>query len=438
MPTYYVDDGGNATDPYDTWAKAATSLSALDDAKSLASGDIVYIGHNHVCPFTHSASRTIAGPTSGAPCVIISATQGSDPPTYQKSSTDQVDTSEGAYSITLDGSFALYGVRIKSGANVLLAADADETSYARDCTFAVGANGIVSTGDNYGRHLLFDCHVDLTADGTTNRSGAIIGTGFTNVYIDGLTFTNPGYRTGIVISSDQASSLHVSGVNCTGMQNLCELVGSSASSDGRISNCLLVSGQGVLAFSPTRGMRSFYIINCGTADAPQAMTHQGFGGETVSTGAIYRSSGATVETINVGWLITTLESCSEYGPYYTPWMVGACDAGSRTFDVFITNDTADFTDAQAWLEVEYLTTSDSPLSATARDQRATITTTAVAQTDDTSSTWNGTGPAFTYKQKLSVTVTVGEAGQYRARVAVGVASIAGSRNFYIDPKVTVT
>jgi hypothetical protein len=72
------------------------------------------------------------------------------------------------------------------------------------------------------------------------------------------------------------------------------------------------------------------------------------------------------------------------------------------------------------------------------DQRATITTTAAAQDDDTTSTWVGTGPSFTYKQKLSVTATVAEEGQYRARVCVGVASIASSRYFYIDPKVTVS
>ena len=69
----------------------------------------------------------------------------------------------------------------------------------------------------------------------------------------------------------------------------------------------------------------------------------------------------------------------------------------------------------------------------ASDQRATITTTAVAQTDDTTSTWVGSGPAYTYKQKLSTTVTIGEVGQIRARVVTGVASIASSRNFYIDP-----
>jgi hypothetical protein len=41
-------------------------------------------------------------------------------------------------------------------------------------------------------------------------------------------------------------------------------------------------------------------------------------------------------------------------------------------------------------------------------------------------------------QSLAVTETVGETGQYRARVAVSVASIAASRYFYIDPKIIVS
>jgi hypothetical protein len=91
-----------------------------------------------------------------------------------------------------------------------------------------------------------------------------------------------------------------------------------------------------------------------------------------------------------------------------------------------------------WLEIEYLKDADEAQWTLATDQRTTVTTTAVAQTDDTTSTWNGTGPSFTYKQSLAVTATIGETGQYRARVAVGMTSVASSRNFYVDPKVTVS
>ena len=78
MTVYYVDDGGSNTAPYDTWAKAAPDIRALDTAVAFASGDIVYFGHDSVDSGV-GASFTITLPTSGPPTYFISATQGSDP-----------------------------------------------------------------------------------------------------------------------------------------------------------------------------------------------------------------------------------------------------------------------------------------------------------------------------------------------------------------------
>jgi hypothetical protein len=182
---------------------------------------------------------------------------------------------------------------------------------------------------------------------------------------------------------------------------------------------------------------AFY--NVGSADAPVQLYWNEGEGAVISSSSIYRTGGATVEGDACSWLITTTANCGEGAPFYTPWVYGTVDStGSKTFTLYITNDTADFTDAECWLEVEYLKDADEALWTLATDQRATITTTAAAQTDDTTSTWNGTGPDFTYMQSLAVTATIGETGQYRARVAVGVASIAGSRYAYLDPKITVT
>jgi hypothetical protein len=179
-------------------------------------------------------------------------------------------------------------------------------------------------------------------------------------------------------------------------------------------------------------------INVGPSDAPTSLIERVYQADLVSTTAIYRTGGAAPEGDATAWLITTESTNSEAAPYHLPWMYGTVEAGSKTFTVHITNDTADLTDAEAWLEVQYLGTSDSPLSTLASDQRASPTATAAAQTDDTTSTWNGTGPSFTYKQKLAVTATVGEAGQYRARVVIGKASVASSSYLYVDPKVVIS
>jgi hypothetical protein len=442
MPTYYVDDGGSATDPYDTWAKAATSLSQLDDAKSLASGDIVYIGHDHVCQYVHAANRTITGPTSGLPCVIISATQGSNPPTYQASTTNQIDTSEGAYNITFDGCFSLYGVRIKSGQQIIAGPDSNETCLFVNCTFAPGANNYVGFGGFGGQNRAINCTYDLTADGTTVRTGHFIGDGGQGSLCEiiGGTVTNPGYRTGVLVFCSQPNKFELSGFDFSGFNNGTTPAIASSSNVGKLvfANCL-TAATWLPVQSSARNSLEVLFHNCGSADAATGLLHYTRNGDASSSAAIYRAGGASVEGEATAWLITTQSGCNTYEPYKSPYIYGLVSStGSKTFDLYITNDTADFDDSQVWLEVEYLGTADEAQWSLASDQRADITTTAATQTDDTSSTWNGSGPAFTYKQKLSVTATVNETGQYRARVCVGVASIASSRYFYVDPKVTVS
>lgn len=182
----------------------------------------------------------------------------------------------------------------------------------------------------------------------------------------------------------------------------------------------------------------FEVYGCGSADAPTQVAIRDAFGDLASTTSIARSGGATPSGTSVAWLITTTASCAEGAPFFSPWIYGNIETtGSKTFDLYITNDTGDFTDAEVWLEVEYKGTSGQGLWARASDQR-TITTTAAAQTDDVTSSWSGSGPAYTYKQKLSVSATVNQTGLYRARVCVGLASIASGRNFYVDPEVTVS
>lgn len=439
MTVYYVDDGGDGTTE-SSWATADTSINALDTEYALASGDIVYFGHDMQCQATNTGNLTLVGPTSGGPTFFISATQGSSPPTYAKSSTNQIDTSEGAYAILFDGSFALYGIKIKVGSAVSILTDHDEVFYAEEFTIALPADGYISLGA--WSQSFKNLSVDLSSDGTTTRTAAVLqfGTAIRRLEISGLTFTNAGYRTGTVFNYNGQPDLAISGADFSGFTNAtaCELLPGVCMFRGYITNCLTAATWTPFSSGTPYEGHDLMFTNVGPADAPTYLYHKTTRGETLSSSAIYRTGGATVESDPCAWLITTSASCSEGGTHSTPWLYGAvATTGSKTFDVYITNDTADFSDAEVWIEVEYLATADEAQTALVSDHR-TITTTAAAQTDDTTSTWNGSGPSFTYKQKLSVTATVNETGMYRARVCVGLASIASSRYFYIDPKVTVS
>jgi hypothetical protein len=242
-----------------------------------------------------------------------------------------------------------------------------------------------------------------------------------------------------------SASCNISGINFSGFTNgtNCEILDATNSCGiTTITNCLTAETWTAFTGVQKQGGEAI-LTNVGPADAPTAIFLRNFFGDIISSTSIYRTGGAAIEGDATAWLITTTANVAESAPFYTPWIYGTIGStGSKTFTCHITNDTADFTDAEVWLELEYLNDADEAIWALATDQRATITTTPVAQTDDTTSVWvglNNSGQGLAdYMQSLAVTATVGETGQYRARVAVGVASIAASRYFYIDPKITVS
>jgi hypothetical protein len=441
MATYYVDDGGDNSTGAD-WASAYTSINALDAAVALASGDIVYFGHDSQCQAVNAGNLTITGPTAGAPVVFISVTQGSNPPAYQQATANQIDTTEGAYSCTFDGSFALYGIKVASGANVVVANDLDEAGFVSGCILAPAANGTVTLGGGSADTKVYKTTIDLTADGTTNRATAPMALGAAkDVLYQGLSFVNAGYRTGTVFSANSGLTLAaIDGCDFSGFNNatLCELFASSQSTKIAVSNCKTAATWAL--YSGTQPyFNDIKAINVGPSDSPQALAIVRNKNTLTSSSSIYRSGGATIEGANTSWLITTDATCNQDMPLYSEFIYGRITStGSKTFDVYVTNDTADLTDAEIWLEVEYKSAASSGLWTLATDRAATRTTTPAAQTDDVASTWNGTGPAFTYKQKLSVTAEVATTGLFRARVCVGKASVGAASFLYVDPKVAVS
>ena len=430
-----------------SWGAAFTSVSALDDVFTFASGDIVYIGHDHVCQYAHTANRTITGPTSGLPVIFISATTGSNPPAYQASTTDQIDTSEGSYNLTLDGSIAVHGCRFKAGGVLGFNSDTNESALFRECVFALGAGSYA--GFSFivgGKYFLYDCTIDMTADGTTPRSQAVIdNAGGLDIYLNikNLMFINAYYRTGSVFSGTATTNSYwdVSGVDFSDFTNAtaCELMTGAYAGKTVFANCKTAATWTPLSSGTPGAFSRCTFINCGTSNAPTYLYDRCYEGEVISSASIYRSSGAQIEGASTSWLVTTTANCSQDAPYSSPEIYGYISStGSKTFDLYITNDTADFYDNEVWLEIDYLGTASSGKWSNKSDYMADRLATAALQTDDTGSTWNGSGPSYTYKQKLSVTATVNTAGMFRARVCVGVASIASTRKFYIDPLVTVS
>lgn len=445
MAERWIDDGGDNTTGL-SWATAYPSIQALMAAEPTfitTSDNVVYFGHDSDGA-PSGGTLTVTGPASGNPVRLISLQQGTS--NYLKGTGKQINTTDGAYHALFDGSLALYGIRVAaggpSGGEIRFNSAVPKTPTLVDCTLSIGANASFIFGANATRLVIRDLVIDLTADGTVNPRAGVVIAGVTGVLdLVGLTFINPGQRNSQILrTSTSCSGANITGADFSGFVNVSAIstVG-EASTSVNLTNCLFPAAKVPFSTGTRRPGAYFTFTNAGPGDAPTALMVNTMYGDLVSSPSIYRDEGAMIEGDPSAWLITTTNVCGESTPFYLPYLYGTIDStGSKTFDVFLTNDVADLTDAEAWLELEYLATADSPLWSLASDQRATIMTTPAAQEDDTISTWTGTGPAFTYRQRLRVTAVVGEAGMYRARVVFGKASIASSAFLYVDPLVVVS
>ena len=107
---------------------------------------------------------------------------------------------------------------------------------------------------------------------------------------------------------------------------------------------------------------------------------------------------------------------------------------AQTATVEIITDNVTLTDAEAWLEVEYLGTSGFPLGLFANDRVADPIFGTPANQATSTVDWTTTGLATPIKQKLGVAFTAQEKGLVRARVVVAKASTT----VYYDPLITLS
>jgi len=446
MAIFCIWSGGDGTQTDTTqsastlnWSKADTTIASLVASYATAlttSGNTIYIASDHVDQETHAANRTFTGPSTGTPVLVVSADRAQSTPTYAASSTNQVDTAkDGAYQIVWSGSFALYGLCMAAGARIqAVGNNGDGFGHVEGCTLKLAANGDVYLGATNSRVIFKNNVIDLTADGSTERAGLVIFNATGWFELSSISFINPGYRTTAVFGPNVGQVLRVSATDFSGFPATTKLTTGAGSIE--FDHCKMASAQELCSTSTLTSSGYVMAINCGVADAPESLRVGYMGSTIISDTTVYRTDGASVETVAHSWKVTTSPDApkiNEHAPLYTPWFSGVLAAtGSTTFTVHVANNTADLTDAECWMEVEYLGTSDIAQSTRSTDKRSSVTATAASQADDTTSTWNGA--TLTYMQKLSVTATVGETGLCRARVAIGKASAT----VYVDPLLVVT
>lgn len=422
-----------------TWALAKTSLAgaaAIDGA-----GDRIYLSQAHAESLAAAQAITLAG-SAASPVWLVAGNDALEPP--QTVSTASLTTT-GNNSYTVTGHVYAYGLTFNngSGANsviLILASTGGEFQTYKSCAFkipATGASARIQIGPTglaeASRVLWHGCDVSFGATGqgfNCNsswewRGGSFLsGTSTPTILLrapgrgarvlwDGIDLSQLGTTFGFVA----ADQMHASSY----MFRNCKLPASWAGN--------LVNG----TIEPACRVE---LWNCDSTDTNYRLWVEDYAGSIKSETTIVLSGGASDGTTPISWKMASAAN-AEYplivlrSPEFFAWVDSTGSALTATVEILYDGVTA-LTDADVWLEVEYLGTSGFPLGAFVDDCKADVLTNAANQTTS-SATWSGVGSPTPLTQKLAATFTPQEKGVLICRVCLAKAGTT----IYVNPKAAV-
>lgn len=441
---YVRSTDGNDADNGSTWALAKATLAGA--AAIDAAGDSIYLSQAHAESSAAAQTIALAG-TKSNPVRVIAGNDAAAPPT--STSTASVSTT-GLNAITISGSAYFKGITFSCGSGVgniqlnvnNVGTTADAIEVFEDCELIANANGATSVINICGgasnsetvKTILKNSHMKVTnASALIDVFGMFEWRG--GSILSGNGSTGKLFRTG---STSRPMVSKISSVDFSNMSASCPMVEATRSGHWHFADCKLPASWtgGLITGTPTAGFRA-EMFNCDSGDTNYRVWVEDYAGSIRDETTLVMTGGATDGTTAISWKMATTANANELvAPLVSPEMAiwNETTAASKTVTVEILHDSATaLTDAEVWLEVEYLGTSGVPLGSVVSDKRATVLTTAANQTTS-SATWTTTGMTNPNKQKLSVTFTPQEKGFFIGRAYLAKAS----KTIYVDCEMTVS
>ena len=437
---------GSNTSPYDTWAKGATAIQTLLTAYT--AGDEIWVAHDHAesgagadVTLTASAAATLRQRVPlyrvNRSTDVYSPSTGSD--------AIQIDTSDGAYDLSLDFEGVWHGFHLKMGDD--LVADLSPSSNVLvDCYLNISSSqGRLAIG-------AFNSDAPFTMlGGTINFShangGEITPRGGPHIF-KGTTFTGTIYSTGLVTPANARTycndfiACDFSGLNAGIFLNS----SSSSSTSGRVRviNCDHPSGWSWTDsyWSNTAGNfnTTLEVYNTDSGGNLYAVRYESPLGLTTEDTATYHDSGYVDDdgSTNLSMKMEARGSLTEpHSPMEgLPILARIDSTGSKTFTVeCVENLTTAVTKRKAWIKVYHLGSATETLWSIANDREIV----AASYTNLAAGTGLGnwtSPPTGSRSVKLTATATVNQAGLYMVVVCFG--DYESGKVFHYDPLVTVT
>lgn len=441
----YVYSGAAGAGTGTNWANAFTTL-ALAIAGSVA-GDDIWVAHDHAESTAAAITLTFPGTDASPNRVMCVSRAGSVPPVAADlvsaaggTAGGTVTTTGNTSSITVGGFCSLIsGLQFIAGATGTGSANLVQgsSSFARfsGCHFKLASSGTgsrINPAGASGFAIWEDCTIEFsaTAQAMGYTGGAFIWRGRPgNTVIVGATLPTTLVSAGSV----QAANWLLSGLDLSALGSGKTLIGANPAQIVRLVNCKLGASVTVNASVGSRRGVGADLIGCDSGGTVSRNERYRYQGTLTTETTTKRTGGASDGVTSYSWKVTTTAGASREDPFEAfSRAIWNGDTGvAKTATIHIATDNVTLTDAEIWLEVDYLASSATPVSTLITDAPATALTAGANQAASTE-TWASV-PGTPVKQKLEVTFTPQMAGPIRYRVKVAKASTT----VYIDPKIEI-
>lgn len=445
-PAFSTTTGGTTTDNGATWtcigAMGAFAGNAAPHARIAgalatnwaAAGNNVFVKSSHAA--THNGTITWLGAgTAAAPIKLLCHDGGAYPPIAANLTTGGGETTTGVSNIQTQGNLYVEGITMTAAANggsVLASSSAGTVSSYKNCTFRCTHTGVSQSiflgGGSIpvNRSIFENCSFEfgnvvhqlwlegyLEWRGEVTFSGQVptnllrfFGTGMNSIDIRGIDFSVFGSGKTIVPADTAVTGLV------------------------RFTNCKF-NALATKAAAVTSPRMVIDFINCDSGDTNYNNERHSYFGVMTTETIIVRTGGASDGTTPAALKLVTSANPNRVFPFECPpvaiWNETVGSAVTVSIEG-IWGGGAVPTDADIWMELNYLGDASFPLGSFASEGPASILTAGVAQ-EAGSGTWGGS----TTKFKMSKQITPQQKGLIVARVMAAKAS----DTFYVDPKITL-
>ena len=443
MTTYFVSNAGSNTAPYDTEAKAATSLQTIN-ALPWAATDTVKLSSTHT--ETAGAAITYTFPTTVGLRLLSVTFNGSGTGGLAAGAAVNLGAANSLF--TLGAGFVYgYGITFAGGTNNNGACDINmgpttATAYGHvwdTCTFSipsVNSGAILAIGGTAGSTPDSDIDLINCTYSAGNSSGKIIGIRG-RVRIKGLSLTGTAPTTLFTMNSGIPADVEISGSNLAGLAwtNLVSL--STAWGRLKLIECKLPSGYVATTGSFTNPSAfEVEMVDCDSGDNHYKYVKTNWSGTITADNTKYANASNGTDSFSL--LFATSANASFTWPLVSPDISFFNDnLVARTTTVAVAHNAVGggtggkLLNSDMWQETLAKVTSGFPLGTwNIADRVADILTTGADQDTDSTTTWTGSSIG-THDALISGSFTPAEVGPITTVVKMALAS----KSVYVSPNV---